>query len=70
MCLLRAGQLRRAGDAAKSGQFIGQFSWVKRDPITVKGLNLFINGKYSAMFFVGLVHFYFQDVDQSPGIYD
>ena len=28
MCLLRAGQPRSAGDAAKLGQFIGQFSWV------------------------------------------
>ena len=32
--LLRAG----AGDAAKSGRFIGQFSWVTGDPMGVKGL--------------------------------
>ena len=36
--LLRAGQPRSGGDAAKSGQFIGQFSWVTGDPIVVKGL--------------------------------
>ena len=41
MCLLRAGQPRSAGDAAKSGQFIGQFSWVTGDPIVLKGLNEF-----------------------------
>ena len=38
VCLLRAGQPRSAGDAAKLGQFIGQFSWVTGDPIVVKGL--------------------------------
>ena len=38
VCLLRAGQPRSAGDAAKSGQFIGQFSWVTGDPIGLKGL--------------------------------
>ena len=38
VCLLRAGQPRSAGDAAKLGQFIGQFSWVTGDPIGVKGL--------------------------------
>ena len=38
VCLLRAGQPRSAGDAAKLGQFIGQFSWVASDPIGVKGL--------------------------------
>ena len=38
VCLLRAGQPRRAGAAAKSGQFVGQFSWVTGDPIVVKGL--------------------------------
>ena len=40
VCLLRAGQPRRAGAAAKSGQFVGQFSWVTGDPIVVKGLRL------------------------------
>ena len=39
VCLLRAGQPRSAGDAAKLGQFIGQFSWVTGDPIVLKGLN-------------------------------
>ena len=38
VCLLRAGQPRRACAAAKSGQFVGQFSWVTGDPIGVKGL--------------------------------
>ena len=38
VCVLRAGQPRSAGDAAKLGQFIGQFSWVTGDPIVVKGL--------------------------------
>ena len=40
VCLLRTGQLRRAGDAAKLGQFIGQFSWVTDDPKGVKGLTI------------------------------
>ena len=38
VCLLRAGQPRRAGAAAKSGEFVGQFSWVTGDPIVLKGL--------------------------------
>ena len=38
VCLLRAGQPRRAGAAAKSGQFVGQFSWVTGDPIVLNGL--------------------------------
>ena len=38
VCLLRAGQPRRAGAAAKSGHFVGQFSWVTGDPIGLKGL--------------------------------
>ena len=38
MCLLRAGQPGSAGDATKSGQFIGKFSWVTGDPIGLKGL--------------------------------
>ena len=29
---------RSAGDAAKLGQFIGQFTWVTGDPIGLKGL--------------------------------
>ena len=33
-------ETRRAGDAAKSGQFIGQFSWVTGDPMGVKGITL------------------------------
>ena len=37
VCLLRTGQPRSAGDAAKLGQFIGQFSWVTVDPIGLKG---------------------------------
>ena len=47
VCLLRAGQRRRAGDAAKSGQFRGQFSWVTGDPMGVKGLK-----KYSHKYYV------------------
>ena len=40
VCPLRAGQPKRTGDAAKSGQFIGQlFSWVTGDPIVVIGLS-------------------------------
>ena len=39
VCLLRAGQPRRASRAAKSGQFIGQFTWVTGDPMGVKGLS-------------------------------
>ena len=39
VCLLHAGQPRCAGDAAKSGQFIGQFTWVTGDPMGIKGLN-------------------------------
>ena len=38
VCLLRAGQPKSAGVAAKSVQFIGQFSWVTSDPIGQKGL--------------------------------
>ena len=38
VCLLHAGQWKRAGDAAKSGAFIGEFLWVTYDPIAVKGL--------------------------------
>jgi hypothetical protein len=37
VCLLRAGQPRSAGDAAKLGQFIGQFSWVTGDQPVSKG---------------------------------
>ena len=40
VCLLCAGQPRSAGDAAKLGQFIGQFSWVTGDPIVLKGLKM------------------------------
>ena len=39
VCLLRASRRTRAGDAAKSGQFIGQLSWVTGYPIGLKGLN-------------------------------
>ena len=37
VCLLHAGQPKRAGDVAKSGEFIGEFSWVKYDPIAIEG---------------------------------
>ena len=38
VCLLHAGQLKRAGDAAKSGDILGEFSWVEFDPMGVRGL--------------------------------
>ena len=38
VCLLRAGQPKSAGDAAKLGQFRGQFSLVAGDPTGLKGL--------------------------------
>ena len=38
VCLLRAGQSRYAGDAAKSGRFIGQFSCCTCDTVGVRGL--------------------------------
>ena len=50
VCLLRAGQPRRAGDAVKSGQFIGQFSWDKYDPTVVKGLRIKSNILYEQQF--------------------
>ena len=37
VCLLRAGQPKRAGAKAKSGQFVGQFSWVVYDQSASKG---------------------------------
>ena len=40
--LLRAGQPKRAGDAAKSGEFLGEFSWVEFDSVGVRGLCVFI----------------------------
>ena len=43
VCLLRAGQPRSAGDAAKLGQFIGQFSWITGDLI-IKHYLIFIPG--------------------------
>ena len=43
VCLLRAGQPKRTGDAAKSGEFIGQFLWVEFDPMGVRGLFSKIN---------------------------
>ena len=38
VCLLRAGQPRRPGDAAKSGQFEGQYAWDEKFPFDGKGL--------------------------------
>ena len=38
VCLSRASQPKSAGNAAKSSQFIGQFSWFTGDPIGLKGL--------------------------------
>ena len=51
--LLRAGQPRRAGNAAKSGQFIGQFLWVKYDPVGIKVLN---NSLYQRTSFQNTMH--------------
>ena len=39
VCLLRAGQPKRAGDVEKSGEFLGEFSWVEFDPVGVRGLS-------------------------------
>ena len=50
VCLLRAGQPRSAGDAAKLGQFIGQFSWVTGDPIGLKGLFTLYTNFYPKLF--------------------
>ena len=38
VCLLHAGQLNRAGDVAKSGEFLGEFSWEELFPMDVRGL--------------------------------
>ena len=38
VCLLCASQPRCTGDAVKSGQFLGQFSWDRYVPTVVKGL--------------------------------
>ena len=45
VCLLRAGQPRSAGNAAKLGQFIGQFSWVTGNSIGLKGLMFYGDGQ-------------------------
>ena len=39
VCLLRAGQPNCTGDAAISGAFIGEISWVIYDKMVMKGLN-------------------------------
>ena len=58
VCLLRAGQPRSASDAAKLGQFIGQFSWVTGDPIGVKGLTwIYFNINFNKPFFSFSVYF-------------
>ena len=44
VCLLRAGQPRRPGDAAKSGQFEGQFAREQKFPFDVRGLVSIIDG--------------------------
>ena len=38
VCLLRAGQPKRAGDAAKLGEFLGELFWVEFDPMGERGL--------------------------------
>ena len=49
--LLHAGQLKRAGDAAKSGEFLGEFSWVEFDPMGVRGLTNSKSLKNSKIYF-------------------
>ena len=39
--VLRAGQSKWDGDAAKSGEFLGEFSWVEFDPMGVRGLKTY-----------------------------
>ena len=34
-----AGQLKPAGNAVKSGEFLGEFSWVEFDPVGIRGVN-------------------------------
>ena len=38
VCLLHAGQLNRAGNVAKSGEFLGEFSWEELFPMDVRVL--------------------------------
>ena len=47
VCLLRAGQPKSAGNGTKSGQFVGQFSWVTGVPIGIINLNGLSIGKVS-----------------------
>ena len=35
--MLHAGQPKHASDAAKSEEFLGEFSWVEFNPMGVKG---------------------------------
>ena len=45
VCLLRAGQPKRAGNAAESGEFLGEFFWVEFDPMGVRGLIIHAGAK-------------------------
>ena len=38
VCLLQAGQPKRDSNTAKSGELLGEFSWVELDPMGVRGL--------------------------------
>ena len=58
VCLLRAGQPRSAGDAAKLGQFVGQFSWVTGDPIVLKGISNVNSHLYFTSLFPFLKHYF------------
>ena len=40
VCLLHEGQLNRAGDVAKLGEFLGEFSWEELFTMDVRGLKL------------------------------
>ena len=40
VCLLHAGQLKGASDVGKSREFLGEFSWVEFDAMSVRGLNV------------------------------
>ena len=42
VCLLHAGQLNRAGDVAKSVEFLGEFYLEELFPLDVRGLTNFI----------------------------
>jgi hypothetical protein len=52
VCLLHAGQPKHAVDEAKSGEFLGEFSWVVYDPMVVRGLTEFWNRLFAILVLV------------------